>query len=54
MINQNTKEWERWNSIPIFPIEATTLYLVFLLMIVITTNSNKLSLFSFIFSEYFT
>ena len=23
--NQNTKEWERWNPIPIFPIEAKTL-----------------------------
>jgi len=21
--NKNTKEWERWNSIPIFPIKAT-------------------------------
>jgi len=42
--NQNTKEWERWISIPIFPIEAT-LWLVFLLIIVIITNLNKLLLF---------
>jgi len=37
MINQNTKEWERWNPIPIFPIEAMTICLVFLLIIVIIT-----------------
>jgi len=33
MINQNTKEWERWNPIPIFPIEATNFCLVFLLIL---------------------
>jgi len=54
MTNQNTKEWERWNSIPIFLIEATTLCLVFLLIIAITTNFNKLLLLFFIFCEYFT
>jgi len=45
--NQNTKEWERWNLIPIFPIEATTLWLIFLLIIVSITNPNKLLLFCF-------
>jgi len=52
-VNQNTKDWERWNSIPIFPIETTTLWFVLLLILVITTNSNKLLLFYFMFSEYF-
>jgi len=54
MTNQNTKEWERWNLIPICPIEATTICLVFLLIIANTTKSNKILLFCFIFSEYFT
>jgi len=52
--NQNTKEWERWNPIPITPIEATTLWLVFSLIIASITNPNKLLLFCFIFSESIT
>jgi len=35
--NQNTWEWDRWNSIPIFPIEAITLWFVFLLILAIIT-----------------
>jgi len=38
MINQNIKERERWNPIPIFPMEATTFCLVFLSSQQIPTN----------------
>ena len=47
MINQNTKEWERWNQIPIFPIEATTLCFVFLLIIAIPTISQEIFIILF-------
>jgi len=52
--NQNTKEWERWTPIPIFPIEATNSLTCFAIN---HCNFNKLQqtlLFYFLFSESFT
>ena len=37
-----------------FQLKQQTFWLVFLLIIIVITNSNKLLLFCFIFSEYFT
>jgi len=43
--NQNTKEWERWNTTPIFQIEAMTLWLVFLFILdIITVGSISVKL----------
>jgi len=46
--NQNKKEWERWNSIPIFPFEATDSLTCFLVNSCYHNNSQQTFIILFI------
>jgi len=52
--NQNTKEWERWDPIPIFLIEETNSLTCFLINHCLYNNFQHTFIILVIFSEYFT
>ena len=52
--NQNTKDWERWTSFHIFPIETTNSLTCFLINHCHQNKFQQTLLFYFLFSESFT